>query len=129
MDSMKSAMGYVTSNLCFASDLIYKLRSEFRCVSVTKCRCTIFKHDRTSYTELVFLHPVGHVVHSSAFEAQNIDTLFFVLGWIQYGFHKMRVGTCYAELLFFALFFMVGWDRYGFDKKCTRTRYAEHAFL
>jgi hypothetical protein len=32
----------------------------------------------------VFLHPIGsmdHVVHFSVFGAQNIDALFFFLGW------------------------------------------------
>jgi hypothetical protein len=40
----------------------------------------------TRYVELVFLHPVGsagHVVHSCASEQQNIDALFFMLGWAQ----------------------------------------------
>jgi hypothetical protein len=41
------------------------------------------KHAGIQYVELVSLHPVGsagHVVDSSASRAQNIDTLFFMLG-------------------------------------------------
>jgi hypothetical protein len=37
------------------------------------------------------LHPVGsagHVVHSGASMARNIEALFFMLGWDQYRFHK-----------------------------------------
>jgi hypothetical protein len=77
-------------------------------------------------------------VHSGASEVRNIDTLFFMLRWDPYGFHKKCVETCYAELMFLhpvasmghvlhfcasgtrninALFFTVGWDRYGFLKK------------
>jgi hypothetical protein len=41
----------------------------------------------TRYAELVFLHPVGfvgHVVHYGASGAQNINALFFMLGWDRY---------------------------------------------
>jgi hypothetical protein len=57
----------------------------------------------TRYAELVFLHPVGytcHVVNSSAFGPQNIDALFFMLGWARCSFHKKRVRTHYAKLVF-----------------------------
>jgi hypothetical protein len=42
---------------------------------------------------------VEHVVHSGVPTSQNIDTLFFLLGWDRYGFHKMQAGTCYVELV------------------------------
>jgi hypothetical protein len=71
------------------------------------------KHDRTHYVELVFWHLVGttgHIVNSGATRArnsdavasgpQNIDALFFMLGWDRCSFHKKRVGTCYSELMF-----------------------------
>jgi hypothetical protein len=63
---------------------------------------------RTLYTELVFLHPlgsVGHVVHSGASRARNVEALFFMLGWDRYGFHKKHAWTRYAELVFF-----IWWD-------------------
>jgi hypothetical protein len=39
-------------------------------------------------------------VQSGAFRLQNIDALFFMVGWARCGFHKKRVRTSYAELVF-----------------------------
>jgi hypothetical protein len=42
------------------------------------------KRSGTHYTKLVFLHPlrsVAHVVYSSAFGTQNVNALFFIIGW------------------------------------------------
>jgi hypothetical protein len=80
----------------------------------------------------------GHVVHASPSVVRNGDTLFFMVGWDQYGFDKKIAGTHYAKIVFLlpvgsaghvvhsrpsggqngdTLFFMLGWDQYGFDKK------------
>jgi hypothetical protein len=50
----------------------------------------------------VFLHlvTVSHVVDFGASGAQNIDILFFILGWDPYGFDNKRAGARYTELVF-----------------------------
>jgi hypothetical protein len=61
------------------------------------------KRAETCYAELVFLHPVGstgHIVHSRASRARNLDTLFFMLGWGRCCFHKKPTRTRYTELVF-----------------------------
>jgi hypothetical protein len=55
------------------------------------------------YAELLFLYPVGfagHIMHSSATGAGNIDVLFFMLGWDRYGFHKKHARTHCAKVVF-----------------------------
>jgi hypothetical protein len=66
------------------------------------------KTHRVMLCRLVFLHLVGfvgHVVHSSASGEQNVDTLFFMLGWDRYGFNKKHARTHYAEHVF-----CIRWD-------------------
>jgi hypothetical protein len=51
----------------------------------------------------VFLHPVGstgHIVRYVASGEQNVDALFFMLRWDQYGFDKKCAGTPYDDLMF-----------------------------
>jgi hypothetical protein len=66
-------------------------------------KCT-FCMDRVSFLGyVVFLHPVrsvGHVVHFSESGPQNIDALFFMLGWDRYGFKKSASGHIGLTLCF-----------------------------
>jgi hypothetical protein len=62
----------------------------------------------TRNTELVFLHPMGsasYVLHSGAFMALNVDTLFFMLGWDRYGFQKNTPGHVTSNFNF-----CIRWD-------------------
>jgi hypothetical protein len=43
---------------------------------------------------------VGHVVHSVASGAQQVDALFFMLRWDRYIFQKERIETRYTKLGF-----------------------------
>jgi hypothetical protein len=92
----------------FASGEICLSRSEFRCVraifyaQVGPVRIRQ-KSIGTGNAGLVFYHPLGsagHVVHSVASGARNIDVLFFIIGRAWCGFYKKHTGTRYSELVF-----------------------------
>jgi hypothetical protein len=57
----------------------------------------------TRYATLMFFHLVGstgHVVQCSASGAQNVDALFFLLGWDHYRFHKNSLGHLTPNMFF-----------------------------
>jgi hypothetical protein len=49
---------------------------------------------------LCLVGSAGHVVHSGSSGARNVDALFFMLGWDQYGYEKKSPRISYAELVF-----------------------------
>jgi hypothetical protein len=71
---------------------------------IPSVRCGSHKeHVGTHYAKLVFLHTVdsvGHVVRSGASGVRNVDTLFFMLGWAQWGSTKCVLGQVTPNLCF-----------------------------
>jgi hypothetical protein len=113
--SIKSTVGHVTWNLCFASSGIYESHSSFLCIRVRNIDAPFFMlgWDRYILHKKMHLHilrrtsifaSVGISGSRSAFRcirARNVDTLFFMLKCDQYRFHKKRAGTRYTKLVFF----------------------------
>jgi hypothetical protein len=61
------------------------------------------KEHRDTLRQTCVLHPVGstvHILYSSAPGARDVDPVFFRLGGDWYGFHKNRLKTRHADLVF-----------------------------
>jgi hypothetical protein len=43
---------------------------------------------------------MGHILHSGSSGLHNVEVLFVMLGWDQFGFYKKRDRTSHAELVF-----------------------------
>jgi hypothetical protein len=64
------------------------------------------KRIETRYAKLVFLRPVGstgHIMHSGASGAQNVDATFFTLQSARCDFNKKLARTHYVEIVFLHL--------------------------
>jgi hypothetical protein len=64
------------------------------------------------------------MVHFGGFGAQNVEIVFFMLGWDRYRFDQKRVRTRYAEPVFFAYGGICGshsafWCIRGAKHQCT----------
>jgi hypothetical protein len=46
------------------------------------------------------MRSAGRVVEVGAFGPQNVNALFFIVGWARCRFHKKRTETRYIELVF-----------------------------
>jgi hypothetical protein len=107
----KSVPGHVMMNLCFC--IRWDLRVLY-CILVHwghkmsmhyfSCLSGVGTDSTKSASRDVFASSAicGHVVRSGASGVRNVDTLFFMLRWARYEYHKKHVGTHYVVFVFFA---------------------------
>jgi hypothetical protein len=85
----------------------------------------------TRYTEVVILHPVGstgHVVQSGASGAQNVEALFFMLGWASADSIKCASSHITSNMCC-CIRWDIGWARCGILRKHAGTHFTEFVFL